>query len=244
MLVVFSLITFLFIITISWFILSINHYDFDNNYNIYKQSNIVNKSNINLWKQYIKYYNNWSWNNLYCFSWNTKEDNNCYYRWYYWFIPPKKNINLWNFFISKDTSFIASWTNNLEFVIENWNIKNKYNINNTLETKIFEKWYYNLYTENKNNTWEQFFITTKDDEGFKNIDIKEISYNCNCYDSWNNLVLTWIKNNCQLLWSCTNTWDYIITWTIYSWKVLLKTNLNYYQDNNKQFKKLFYLTWN
>jgi len=243
MLVVISLITFFFVITLSWLILSINNYIFFDNYNDYKQSNIINKKDIDLWKYYLKYYNQSSWDNLSCFSWNVKVDNNCYSRWYYGFLPPNTSINIWNFFLKEPTSFIFSWTQNTDIKIENNKQSITYNFNTTWNTKKFQLWYYDLYVYNKNPIWEQFFITTKT-EWFKNIQDYSITYNCNCYNSWNDLLFTGTKSNCQNLSWCNNTWDYIKTWTIYSWQVLLQTNLNIYKNDNEEFKKLFYITWN
>jgi len=36
-----------------------------------------------------------------------------------------------------------------------------------------------------------------------------LTYNCNCYDSWNNLLFTKTESDCQNLLWCDDTWDYI-----------------------------------
>jgi len=244
MLIIFSLITFFFIITISIFILNINNYIFFNDYTTYKQSNIINEKNIDLWKYYIKYYNQLTWADLFCFLWTT--DNNCYFRWNYGFIPPKTNINIWNFFLEKKSSFIFSWTNNLELKIKNNIEEVTYNFNKTGQSKTFKKWYYNMYIYNTNNTWEQFFITSKDTEWIKNMPFYILTYNCSCY-SWWTLISTWIFTDCQYLngtWCNILSWHIIQTWTIHTWQLQINTNLNIYQDNNKQFNSIFYITWN
>lgn len=244
MLIIGALVLFFFIISTCFFIVNSNNYLFYSNYFDYKQSNIVNERNFDLWKKYTKYFNQSSWDDLFCFSWDIKVDDNCYFRWYYWFVPPKSKLNIWNFFLKKESSFIFSWTNSIELTIKNDNIKNIYNFTTTWETRKFPLWYYNIYIYNKNKTWEQFFITSKNTEWIKQMPFNSLTYNCNCYDSWDNLKKTDQLQICNDITWCDDTWDYIKTWTIYTWNVLLKINLNIYKNNTKQFKKLFYLSWN
>lgn len=244
MLIISSLILLLFIVSTLVFIFYSNTYFFQNNYFQYKQSNIVNEQNFLLWKEYIKYFNSKSWDNLFCFSWTTKTDNNCYFRWLYGFVPPETKINLWNFYISKSTKFLFSWTNSLNLEIKSIKNLNNYIFQNSWETKIFSPSYYTFKIYNPHKNWEQFFITAKNTEWIKQMPFYELTYNCNCYDSWDNLKKIDQLQICANMTWCTDTGDYIETWTIYSWKVLLKTNFNIYKDNIKTFKNLFYFSWN
>lgn len=164
------------------------------------QSNIINEKNLSLSSIYLENLN-WTTGNYKCLNksgiW---EDNECYFRNLYGFIPPKTTIDLWNIYndtINNQLEFVLSGDNDFVVQITDINSNKKYkDIWKNITTYLSEIGFYNIQIKNNSSNWSQFFV----------------------YFTWNSEWILPININ--------SNWDFVLTHRfnpIYKWKKLLKT---------------------
>lgn len=271
------LIVITLIIFVGFYILSFSFlgWEFSNFYwNIF-QSQVIVSQNFKLVDDYKNYFLiNWSWyndltgniiddnhndDNHFCRKniWTWYKDDDCLYRSLYWFIPPNKQIDLWYFenISGSWLNIYFSWNINEDIIVSlnylnKWK-RNLYNFQKSgyIESE-FKKDNINLKLKNKNNSRIQYFISLKNGEWFKELNInksnykREVSYNYNYFLNdkklmYNDLLLSTGYNQKPInpfSWNL-KIWDFDIWWSncsttwindiSFSWKRIWNKNLTW-----------------